>query len=118
MGPATAALLQDAATGAPAPLLVSEGRSFPVHTVYLGPPGRNFGDVEAAAAAAVRRALGDSPGVGGGDVLCFLPGAAEIRRVVAALQQARRVAPRQPPQPETRGEQPLTLHPTTLIHKP
>jgi ATP-dependent helicase HrpB len=85
--PTRGGYVEDPDTGLPAPLLVSEGKSFPVETVYLGPPGRNFGDLEAAAAAAVRRALGDSPGVGGGDVLCFLPGAAEIRRVVAALQQ-------------------------------
>ena len=58
-----------------------------METVYLGPPGRNFGDLEEAAAAAVRRALGENPGVNGGDVLCFLPGAGEIRRVVTALQR-------------------------------
>ena len=54
-------------------LLVSKGKSFPVETVYLGPPGKGFGELEAAAVAAVRRALSDSPGPAGGDVLCFLP---------------------------------------------
>ena len=76
--------------GKTAPLLVSEGKSFPVETTYLGPPGRNFGDLEDATVAAVRRALSDRPGADGGDVLCFLPGAAEINRVVAALRDGQR----------------------------
>ena len=95
VGPRAAAMLsvnnqdnnQDAASSSSsAPLLVSEGKSFPVDTIYLGPPGRNFGDLENATVSAVRRALADAPGVEGGDVLCFLPGAGEINRVVAALR--------------------------------
>ena len=95
VGPRAAAMLsvnnqdnnQDAASSSSsAPLLVSEGKSFPVDTIYLGPPGRNFGDLENATVSAVRRALADAPGVEGGDVLCFLPGAGEINRVVTALR--------------------------------
>ena len=82
--------------GKTAPLLVSEGKSFPVETTYLGPPGRNFGDLEDATVAAVRRALSDRPGADGGDVLCFLPGAAEINRVVAALRDGQRDGQREP----------------------
>jgi ATP-dependent helicase HrpB len=59
-----------------APILSAEGRAFPVETRWLGRPeeGRRFAD---AVAAATRRALGETTG----DVLVFLPGAAEIRRV-------------------------------------
>jgi ATP-dependent helicase HrpB len=44
------------------------------------------GELEAATAAAVLRALA-SPAAAGGDVLVFLPGVAEIRRVQQLLQQ-------------------------------
>ena len=89
VGPAVASMLGEKETSSKksaAPLLVSEGRSFPVETTYLGPPGRNFGDLETATVAAVRRALRENPGPEGGDVLCFLPGAGEINRVVSALR--------------------------------
>ena len=87
VGPAVASMLGEKETSSSAaPLLVSEGRSFPVETTYLGPPGRNFGDLETATVAAVRRALRENPGPEGGDVLCFLPGAGEINRVVSALR--------------------------------
>ena len=91
VGPAVASMLGEKETSSiksAAPLLVSEGRSFPVETTYLGPPGRNFGDLETATVAAVRRALRENPGPEGGDVLCFLPGAGEINRVVSALRDA------------------------------
>lgn len=42
--------------------------------------GQGRGDLEAAGAAAVRQALA---GNATGDVLCFLPGAGEIRRLQA-----------------------------------
>ena len=89
VGPAVASMHGEKETSSiksAAPLLVSEGRSFPVETTYLGPPGRNFGDLETATVAAVRRALRENPGPEGGDVLCFLPGAGEINRVVSALR--------------------------------
>jgi ATP-dependent helicase HrpB len=71
-----------------APVLTSEGRSFPVETVYLD---RRPGDaVEDAVAAAVRRALAEARG----DILVFLPGTAEIRRVAQRLDDLdARVAP-------------------------
>jgi len=70
---AVAAMLGDAA------VITSEGKIFPVSTVYLGPP--TPGKLEGSVAAAVRRALRESPG----DVLVFLPGQREIRRTEEAL---------------------------------
>jgi ATP-dependent helicase HrpB len=62
--------------------VASEGRAFPVETRWLGrPEPRTF--VEDAVAAAIRRALGEAEG----DVLVFLPGAAEIRRTAERLQE-------------------------------
>jgi len=62
-----------------APIIASEGRSFPVDTRYA--PPRQGVRLEAAAAGAVARAIRDDTG----DVLVFLPGAAEIRRVESLL---------------------------------
>jgi ATP-dependent helicase HrpB len=61
-----------------APVVTSEGRSFGVETHYVDPRGRRIEDV---VAAAVERALREQQG----DVLVFLPGAAEIRRVEERL---------------------------------
>ncbi|MBV8169899.1 MAG: ATP-dependent helicase HrpB, partial [Alphaproteobacteria bacterium] len=82
-GAALARLLGDA------PVLTSEGRSFAVETVHLERPAPK--DVEDAVAATVRRALAETDG----DILVFLPGAAEIRRVQARLDDVRdaRIAP-------------------------
>ncbi|HEX3157520.1 MAG TPA: ATP-dependent helicase HrpB, partial [Gemmatimonadaceae bacterium] len=77
-GAAVAALLGDAAHGA-APLVSSEGRAFPVETRWR--PPRAEQRVEGAVAAVVQEALQQTTG----DVLAFLPGAAEIRRTAAAL---------------------------------
>lgn len=61
------------------PLVTSEGCAFPVETRFLSrPEPRRFVD---EAAAAVIRALREESG----DVLVFLPGAGEIRRVQALL---------------------------------
>ncbi|HWJ23073.1 MAG TPA: ATP-dependent helicase HrpB, partial [Gemmatimonadaceae bacterium] len=76
-GAPVAALIGDE-TG-PAPIVTSEGHSFPVETRYVERPREVR--VEAAVAAAVRRALARDEG----DVLAFLPGAGEIRRVESAL---------------------------------
>lgn len=79
-GARVAALLDDA------PLLTAEGLSFPVTTHHLA-PHRARGPApppEALACQAVRRALDTEEG----DVLVFLPGAGEIRRVGAALGEA------------------------------
>lgn len=58
-----------------APIVTSEGRSYPVETHYLRQPAE--GRFEELAARTVRKALRAHPE---GDVLVFLPGAAEIRR--------------------------------------
>ncbi|MEY3386699.1 MAG: hypothetical protein RIR53_1510 [Bacteroidota bacterium] len=64
-----------------AQLVRSEGRSFPVDTVYL----RSTSDkpLHELMAAGARDAIRDDVG----DVLCFLPGQAEIRRTAELLQQ-------------------------------
>ena len=63
-----------------APLIQSEGRSFPVEVFFAQdmPDGR----IEDAVAAKVRTVLRDEPG----DVLVFLPGAGEIRRTASRLE--------------------------------
>ncbi len=65
--------------GTPAPTVRSEGRSFPVEARWR-PPGPRERPAESAAAA-VRHALSTEVG----DVLVFLAGAADIRRVGALL---------------------------------
>lgn len=64
-----------------APVVSSAGRSWPVRIEHLPEPGKGRGDLEEATAAAVRKALDESPGC----VLVFLPGAHEIRRVARLL---------------------------------
>lgn len=68
-----ASLLDDA------PIVTSEGVSYPVETRYLDRPSDE--KIEKVVAATVRRALAEEHG----DVLVFLPGVAEIRRTVALL---------------------------------
>ncbi|MCK0195995.1 ATP-dependent helicase HrpB [Ancylobacter sp. 6x-1] len=71
------------ATGsAPAPVIESEGRAFPVETVYLGRDPRV--PVDRQVADAVLRVLAAEPG----SVLAFLPGAGEIRRTERLLAEA------------------------------
>jgi ATP-dependent helicase HrpB len=72
-GESVARLLGDA------PIITSEGRAFPVETHYLDRPREGW--IEPAVARQVRRALDDSDG----DVLVFLPGAAEINRTLDDL---------------------------------
>ncbi|MHC4885881.1 MAG: ATP-dependent helicase HrpB [Planctomycetota bacterium] len=62
-----------------APVVSSEGRSFPVETEFL-PRGQSE-RLEEAVARAVEQACGESDG----DLLVFLPGAAEIERSREAL---------------------------------
>lgn len=67
------------------PAHVSEGEMFPVDVRYAPPPRRGrLQRMEDHAAAAIRHALNRHEG----DVLAFLPGAAEIRRVEEALSPA------------------------------
>lgn len=62
-----------------APVVVSEGRAYPVETRHLG---RDAGErIEDAAARAVRRTLGEESG----SILLFLPGQGEIRRTAERL---------------------------------
>jgi ATP-dependent helicase HrpB len=62
-----------------APVIASEGRTFPVETRYV--PRRDGQSVEGAVASTIRRALAEDRG----SVLAFLPGAGEIRRAHALL---------------------------------
>ncbi|MCC7196046.1 MAG: ATP-dependent helicase HrpB [Gemmatimonadaceae bacterium] len=65
-----------------APLIESDGRAFPVETRWIPPrPGARTLD---GVAPAIRRALDETDG----DVLVFLPGAGEIRRIAASLHGA------------------------------
>ena len=62
-----------------APIITSEGRSFPVETRYID--RRQDQRVEDAVVLAVRRALTETEG----DILAFLPGTGEIRRAHDSL---------------------------------
>jgi len=79
-GEAVARLLGDA------PIVTSQGRTFPVETRYVGKaapllPGQGEYP-EDVVARTIARALREEPG----DMLVFLPGAREIRRVQSLLQ--------------------------------
>jgi ATP-dependent helicase HrpB len=64
-----------------APVLASQGRSFDVLTEYV--PRRAEQRLEQQLAGVIKRALGARPG----DLLCFLPGAGEIRQLQRALEE-------------------------------
>ncbi len=72
-GVAVSSLLGDA------PVIRSEGRSFPVTTNYLQRP--NDGAVESLVVSSVLRALREESG----DILVFLPGQKEIRNIEGSL---------------------------------
>ena len=72
-----------------APVVTSEGRSFPVETRWLDRPLPGGFDFASESARLVLRALDETEA---GDVLVFLPGAGEIRRVQGMLEGARDVA--------------------------
>ncbi len=74
-GSAVARLLNDVA------VVSSAGRSFPVDTQYLTRTGRDTPRLEQEVVRAVRTAHENEPG----DILVFLPGGAEIRRVAGML---------------------------------
>ena len=65
------------------PVITSEGRVFPVETVYRPPEDRSR-PLEKQVVSAVAFALNHHPG----DILVFLPGEGEIRRTIAELQQS------------------------------
>ena len=71
-----AALLNDA------PMVTSEGRSFPVTRHFLDKPIPKGQRLEAACADLVIKAVADTDG----GVLVFLPGEGEIRRVASAIE--------------------------------
>eukprot|EP00192_Tetraselmis_astigmatica_P010118 CAMPEP_0117651636 /NCGR_PEP_ID=MMETSP0804-20121206/2199_1 /TAXON_ID=1074897 /ORGANISM="Tetraselmis astigmatica, Strain CCMP880" /LENGTH=959 /DNA_ID=CAMNT_0005457629 /DNA_START=183 /DNA_END=3065 /DNA_ORIENTATION=- len=75
-----------AGSSSPAPLLISEGRSYPVEIRYMGTPGLGHRMLEKAAARAIVEALENEDG----DVLVFLPGVGEIRQVTRILDEMRR----------------------------
>ncbi|WP_337171688.1 ATP-dependent helicase HrpB [Gemmatimonas aurantiaca] len=93
-GQAVASLIADE-HGA-APIVRSEGRMFPIVTHHRAP--RADERIEATTSRVIREALrdtpdhghghghGGTPGTAGGDVLVFLPGAGEQRRVAERLQ--------------------------------
>jgi ATP-dependent helicase HrpB len=64
-----------------APVITAEGRAFAVETVYVA--RRPDIHLEAQMAQVVRTALREHTG----DILCFLPGAAEIRRLQRRLEE-------------------------------
>ncbi len=66
-----------------APVVASQGRSFPVEIRHLPRPMPDR--FEAGVASAITRVLKEE----GGSVLVFLPGGAEIRRVARMLEEAR-----------------------------
>lgn len=63
----------------PAPVIEVRGRTFPVDTAYL--PALPRERIDAQVARATRTTLAETTG----DILAFLPGAAEIRRTAALL---------------------------------
>lgn len=65
-----------------APVISSEGRSFPVEMKYLDDKGH--GRLAPRMAAAVMRALNETEG----DILAFLPGSGEIRACAAQLAES------------------------------
>ena len=64
-----------------APVIEGHGRAYPVEVRHAARDLADPRDLPEAAARAVRSALRDATG----DILCFLPGMAEIRRTEAAL---------------------------------
>ncbi len=74
-GDAVAALMDDA------PIITSEGRSYPVEHHYITP--RKQSRIEDEAISAILRALKEEQG----SLLVFLPGAGEIERVKSKLQE-------------------------------
>lgn len=76
----------------PAPIISVAGRSFPVEIRYR-PPAEllaeeaDEGDLAAAVVAAVDELSAQTPAVGGGDVLVFLPGEREIRECADRLMR-------------------------------
>ena len=99
-----------------ADIIRAEGRMFPVETHYLG---------DISMSAAISKALKETEG----DILCFLPGEGEIRRVQSALcesgnrdrESGVRVLPLYgslPKEEQDKVFQPLIPHPSSLFPAP
>ena len=71
-----------------APVISAAGREFPIETRYLGTGAPLLPDAAQSAARAVLLATLRALREQAGDVLVFLPGAAEIRRLSGALREA------------------------------
>ena len=70
-----------------APVVKSEGKSWPLDLRHIG--RRAEDRLEASVLLAVRQAMADEGAEeGGGDMLAFLPGAADIERAAAAVEAA------------------------------
>ena len=70
-----------------APTIRSDGKSWPLDIRHIG--RRAEDRLEASVLAAVRQAMADgAPGETGGDMLVFLPGAADIDRAATAVEAA------------------------------
>src|SRR3546814_1162775 len=67
-----------------APVVKSEGKIWPLELRHIG--RRAEDRLEASVLGAVRQAIGDEVE---GDMLAFLPGAADIERAAAAVEEAR-----------------------------
>jgi len=72
-----------------APIVTSQGRAFPVETIYKGRGARGVGpgyddDISRLVGSTVLRAIEEHAG----DMLVFLPGQAEIRRVQRLLEES------------------------------
>ncbi len=68
-----------------APVIVSKGKSFPVETMYIPSLNRQNKTIpiETACALAIKRTISKNPG----DILVFLPGVGEIKRVKSLLEE-------------------------------
>ena len=77
-GEAVSRLLGDA------PIVAAAGRMFPVESRYVGKGSPALENPEKSVAQLIQRAVGEEDG----DVLVFLPGGREIRRVQSLLQAA------------------------------
>ena len=68
-----------------APMIVSKGKSFPVHTVYCSPVNKLKRPVpiESACETVIRQAIRET----GGDILVFLPGVGEIKTLLTRLME-------------------------------
>ncbi len=82
--PVAALLVEDG--GAPAPIITSEARTFPVETRWK--PPRDRVPLAQAAARAVRALCADASLPTDGDILVFLPGIADLDRTRRALEEA------------------------------